>query len=229
MDRPAAVEVAIWLNQFQSGSITLSDAVNALETITEVTSVTIEDQRSSWPEFIDRYLNFGQPVFAVLPLPGYPAGIPYELLRVSESSAGFISLANRRVLHLVAAAKSSFWQVSEIQLPLANPDLRFARNNLLAEIGLSADLLANFELQGERQDLDLLLNQLRPIYLPAGVSKKLREDLELAEKIWLICEFAALRAEAVASPSKERLKVGTLLELKYLACELMSASSGATL
>jgi len=229
MDRPAAVEVAIWLNQFQSGAITLSDTVNALETITEVSSVTFEDQSKNWLDFINQYLDLTQPIFAVLPLPGHPGGIPYELLKVSESSVGFVSLANRKVLHLVNTENLSFWQVSDIEIPLGNPDVKLARHNLITEIGLSADLLANFDLQGERGDLDLKLNQLRPIYLPAGVPEKQKDDLELAEKIWLISEYASSKAQAVDSPSKERLKVNALLELKFLAYELMSASSGATL
>jgi len=229
MDRPAAIEIAIWLNQFKSGMISKSDTINALETITQSAEYEEMGTINGWTKLVDQLALHPQPVFALLPSSGHPAGIPLEILKISNVHFGFIALPKNRVLFLARSLANDLtlqsWKVDSLKMPLSNPDPKAIRQELLTNLNDSVLLLANLDLLGERESIDKKLDQTKLVHLPPALSTKVISDLDLAQRVWLICDEALKNTQAAASPSSDRLRISSLNTLKHLAIALLSATT----
>jgi hypothetical protein len=223
MERPAAIELALWLNQFRQGNITHTDACNAAETITESLTVLKNGQELGWPAVTEKVAAAATPIYAILPLPGNPYGLSVQTLSEIDPAKGVLALSHNLVLAWTPELKT--WNVLTIQMPPVFLELKAARLHLQELIDESTQVLSSLDLHGDRDPIDEELYELRAIYLPPALSERIKTDLERAERIWLICQYGINESIAHGSPSSDALKVQTLNQLKTAALELMAACS----
>lgn len=223
MERAASIELAIWINQYRIGKITLTDAVNAAETITDALELNLDGEEVSWLEAINSVSNQVTPTYALLPNPGKTYGLSHELIRQLDLTAGVLALSP--YLFLGQKADSSKWTSFKIPNPLAVLDPRIARQTLFDLTQTATTQLSQLELHGNRYPVEKGLSELRAIHLPPAISSRVKNDLEFAERIWIISQYGIDDAVAHASPSSDKRKIETLNQLKTAALELMAASS----
>lgn len=227
MDRPPAVEIAVWLNQFRRGQLSASDATNALEFLTESLTYNQDDADKSWQNLVLDLPKLDTPFFAVLPMPGRTFGLTSDLLSSIDASQGVVILGK----NLILAARrredgwSSIWSLIEIQNQPEFLDAGSTRRSFLELLEKSAKLLSSLDLQADRKSIDAELEKLRPIYLPPLVNRKTLADLDLATRIWVIADHGLVAANSFESPSKDRMRIDALSNLKSSALELMAATS----
>lgn len=223
MERAASIELAIWINQYRIGKITLTDAVNAAETITDALELNLGGEEVSWLEAIHSVSNQVTPAYALLPNPGKTNGLSHELIRQLDLTAGVLALSP--YLFLGQKADSSKWTSFKIPNPLAVLDPRIARQTLFDLTQTATTQLSQLELHGNRNPVEKGLSELRAIHLPPALSSRVKNDLEFAERIWIISQYGIDDAVAHSSPSSDKRKIETLNQLKTAALELMAASS----
>lgn len=223
MERAASIELAIWINQYRIGKITLTDAVNAAETITDALELNLDGEEVSWLEAINSVSNLVTPTYALLPNPGNTYGLSHELIRQLDLTAGVLALSPYQFLGQNAG--SSKWTSFKIPNPLAVLDPRIARQTLFDLTQTATIELNRLELHGNRNPVEKDLSELRAIHLPPALSSRVKNDLEFAERIWIISQYGIDDAVAHASPSSDKRKIETLNQLKTAALELMAASS----
>ena len=229
MGFPAAIELAIWLNQVRNGSISTTDAVNAAETITQ--SLVIEPDAdlgstsaSDWPALVELAKSFKVPCFALLPSPGHPYGLSAHVISRVDPNFGVCILGDE---YLLAKTNSQdpTWFLSDLTNTIPALDPKSARLVLQDLIDKSTVELTSMELTGNRELVEQELHQLRPIHLPPALSNRVRNDLELAERIWLIAQISMNEAQAPHSRSLDEQKLNRLRELRHAAINLMTAST----
>ncbi len=229
MGFPAAIELAIWLNQVRNGSISTSDAVNAAETITESFQISSDqiisiEPVTNWLLLVQFAKSFGVPCFAVLPGPGQTYGLSADLITKIDLTTG-VCIIGQKYLLARSPEGDSNWFLTELLTPIPTVDPKSARLDLQDLIERSSAELSAMELLGQRDFIDQELHQLKPIHLPPALSNRVKSDLELAERIWLIAQISMSEAQAPHSRSLDERKIARLRELRTAAINLMTAST----
>lgn len=229
MGFPAAIELAIWLNQVRNGSISTTDAVNAAETITQ--SLVIEPDEnlvstgaSDWPAIVELAKSLKVPCFALLPSPGNPYGLSAHLVSRIDPNFGVCVLGEKFLL-AKSNSQDPTWFLTDLPNTIPALDPKSARLVLQDLIEKSSLELSSMELTGNREFVEQELHQQRPIHLPPALSNRVRNDLELAERIWLIAQMSMAEAQAPHSRSLDERKLNRLRELRTAAINLMTAST----
>lgn len=227
MDRPPAIEIAVWLNQFRRGHLSASDTANALEYLTDSLVFSQGDDLKSWADLVRNLPATETPFFAVLPVPGNTYGLSSDLLRSIDPDLGVVVLGSNLILAVGWKTESpdSHWNLIQIQIQPSFLDASAVRRHFLELLDRSAKLLASLDLHADRKTIDAELDKLRPIYLPPLVNRKSLSDLDLATRIWVIADHGLIAANSFESPSKDQLRIAALTNLKSSALELMAATS----
>ena len=222
MDRPPAVEIAVWLNQYRRGQISATDTANSLEYLTDSMRVSQAGELKPWLDLVNSLPKSDIPFFSVLPVPGKPYGLTAELLKSIDPQSGVVILGKNLILALIP---DGLWSLLEVDLQPTYLDASSVRRHFLELVEKSAKLLASLDLQADRRSIDEMLAELRPIYLPPMINRKSLADLDLATRVWVIADHGLVAATSHESPSKDQARIAALTNLKSTALELMAATS----
>jgi hypothetical protein len=215
---PPAVVIGLWLNAAHSGSVSQTDAANAIETITDQVEIDKDDE---WPssgissllELVREVCSASTPVAVGLPVDGDPAGIPSQVLVKIERSSGVVAI-NRELL--LFQTPDGPWALAESSNTVMHYDLSQTRRNLMSQITTSAELLAASDLVGDETEIVGTLDAFQPQHLPPHLSDRSIGALELAAKIVIVASGAISNSAALHSPSVDRSR---LENLELLICE----------
>jgi hypothetical protein len=207
---PPAVLLGLWLNAAQAGSVSATDAANALEAITEQVDVQIVDNsvgvESSWLDLVRTAASAAEPVAVGLPVPGDPAGVPVGVLATISVDSGVVAINRTQVLCQDSNAE---WILMNETNNVLHYDLSQTRRSLMEQISESANQLAASDLVGDETEILAALESFRTLHLPPSLTKRSVDALELASRVIIIASGAIKSATAVHSPSidQQRLKV----------------------
>jgi hypothetical protein len=207
---PPAVLLGLWLNAAQIGSVSQTDAANALEAITEQVDVQIVNNsvglESSWLDLVRTAASAAEPVAVGLPVPGDPAGVPVGVLATISVDSGVVAINRTQVLCQDSNAK---WILMNETNNVLHYDLSQTRRSLMEQISESANQLAASDLVGDETEILAALESFRTLHLPPSLTKRSVDALELASRVIIIASGAIKSATAVHSPSidQQRLKV----------------------
>jgi hypothetical protein len=207
---PPAVLLGLWLNAAQTGSVSQTDAANALEAITEQVDVQIVSDsvelESSWLELVRAVASAAEPVAVGLPAPGDPAGVPVGVLATISVDSGVVAINRTQVLCQDSNAE---WILMNETNNVLHYDLSQTRRSLMEQISESANQLAASDLVGDETEILAALESFRTLHLPPSLTKRSVDALELASRVIIIASGAIKSATAVHSPSidQQRLKV----------------------
>ncbi len=207
---PPAVLLGLWLNAAQIGSVSQTDAANALEAITEQVDVQIVNNsvglESSWLDLVRTAASAAEPVAVGLPVPGDPAGVPVGVLATISVDSGVVAINRTQVLCQDSNAE---WILMNETNNVLHYDLNQTRRSLMEQISESANLLAASDLVGDETEILAALESFRTLHLPPSLTKRSVDALELASRVIIIASGAIKSATAVHSPSidQQRLKV----------------------
>ena len=207
---PPAVLLGLWLNAAQIGSVSQTDAANALEAITEQVDVQIVDNsvgvESSWLDLVRTAASAAEPVAVGLPVPGDPAGVPVGVLATISVDSGVVAINRTQVLCQDSNAE---WILMNETNNVLHYDLSQTRRSLMEQISESANQLAASDLVGDETEILAALESFRTLHLPPSLTKRSVDVLELASRVIIIASGAIKSATAVHSPSidQQRLKV----------------------
>jgi hypothetical protein len=207
---PPAVLLGLWLNAAQIGSISQTDAANALEAITEQVDVQIVNNsvglESSWLDLVRTAASAAEPVAVGLPVPGDPAGVPVGVLATISVDSGVVAINRTQVLCQDSNAE---WIMMNETNNVLHYDLSQTRRSLMEQISESANQLAASDLVGDETEILAALESFRTLHLPPSLTKRSVDALELASRVIIIASGAIKSATAVHSPSidQQRLKV----------------------
>jgi hypothetical protein len=212
---PPAVLLGLWLNAVQTPSISVTDAANAIETITGQMSVGVDGEQSdsddsSWLELVKMVAAAKTPVAVGLPIDGDPAGVPRSVLVVLTRQSGVVAINSNLVLF---KNLDNRWVLSAVENTVMHYDLSQTRRSLTDQVAISAARLAASDLVGDEAEIRLALDEFRSLHLPPHLSKRSTDALESAAKILIVAQGAKLNSQAVHSPSMDRLRLQTLEEL----------------
>lgn len=212
---PPAVLLGLWLNAVQTPSISVTDAANAIETITAQLSVGVDGEQSdsddsSWLELVKMVAAAKTPVAVGLPIDGDPAGVPRSVLVVLTRHSGVVAINSNLVLFKNLDKR---WVLSAVENTVMHYDLSQTRRSLTDQVAISAARLAASDLVGDEAEIRLALDEFRSLHLPPHLSKRSTDALESAAKILIVAQGAKLNSQAVHSPSMDRLRLQTLEEL----------------
>ena len=207
---PPAVLLGLWLNAAQIGSVSQTDAANALEAITEQVDVQIVNNsvglESSWLDLVRTAASAAEPVAVGLPVPGDPAGVPVGVLATISVDSGVVAINRTQVLCQDSNAE---WILMNETNNVLHYDLNQTRRSLMEQISESANQLAASDLVGDETEILAALESFRTLHLPPSLTKRSVDALELASRVIIIASGAIKSATAVHSPSidQQRLKV----------------------
>ena len=207
---PPAVLLGLWLNAAQIGSVSQTDAANALEAITEQVDVQIVNNsvglESSWLDLVRTAASAAEPVAVGLPVPGDPAGVPVGVLATISVDSGVVAINRTQVLCQDSNAE---WVLMNETNNVLHYDLSQTRRSLMEQISESANQLAASDLVGDETEILAALESFRTLHLPPSLTKRSVDALELASRVIIIASGAIKSATAVHSPSidQQRLKV----------------------
>jgi len=207
---PPAVLLGLWLNAAQIGSVSQTDAANALEAITEQVDVQIVNNsvelESSWLALVRAVASAAEPVAVGLPVPGDPAGVPVGVLATISVDSGVVAINRNKVLCQDSNAE---WILMNETNNVLHYDLSQTRRSLMEQISESANQLAASDLVGDETEILAALESFRTLHLPPSLTKRSVDALELASRVIIIASGAIKSATAVHSPSidQQRLKV----------------------
>jgi len=207
---PPAVLLGLWLNAAQIGSVSQTDAANALEAITEQVDVQIVNNsvglESSWLDLVRTAASAAEPVAVGLPVPGDPAGVPVGVLATISVDSGVVAINRTQVLCQDSNAE---WVLMNETNNVLHYDLSQTRRSLMEQISESANQLAASNLVGDETEILAALESFRTLHLPPSLTKRSVDALELASRVIIIASGAIKSATAVHSPSidQKRLKV----------------------
>ena len=215
---PPAVVLGLWLNAAHSGSVSQTDAANAIETITDQVELDKDDQwpsavNSSLLELVRAVCSASTPVAVGLPVDGDPAGIPSQVLVKIQRSSGVIAI-NRDLL--LFQTPDGSWTLAGVSNTVMHYDLNQTRRNLMSQITTSAELLAASDLVGDETEIVETLDAFQPQHLPPHLSDRSIRALEMAAKIVIVASGAISNSAALHSPSVDRSR---LENLELLICE----------
>lgn len=209
---PPAVVLGLWLNAAYSGSVSPTDATNAIETITDQVDFSAGDQ---WPnsgsysllELVKKVASADTPVAVALPVDGDPAGIPSHILAKVDRTMGVIAI-NRNLLLLHET--DGKWVLADVPNTVIHHDLSQTRRSLLDHISSTSAQLAASDLVGDETSIIGALNAFRTLDFPPHLSKRSTDALELAAKIMIVAAGAVSNSAALHSPSADRARMQNL-------------------
>jgi hypothetical protein len=215
---PPAVVIGLWLNAAHSGSVSPTDAANAIETIIDQVDLRTDGE---WPstgissllELVKAVCSTSTPVAVGLPADGDPAGIPSNVLVKIERASGVVAI-NRDLL--LFQTPDGPWTLAGISNTVMHYDLNQTRRNLIIQITTSAELLAASDLLGDETEIVGTLDAFQAQHLPPHLSDRSIEALEMAAKIVIVASGAISNSAAIHSPSLDRIR---LENLELLICE----------
>ena len=211
---PPAVLLGLWLNAAQIGSISQTDAANALEAITEQVDVQIVNNsvglESSWLDLVRTAASAAEPVAVGLPVPGDPAGVPVGVLATISVDSGVVAINRTQVLCQDSNAE---WILMNETNNVLHYDLSQTRRSLMEQISESANQLAASDLVGDETEILAALESFRTLHLPPSLTKRSVDALELASRVIIIASGAIKSATAVHSPSIDQQRVRVLQDL----------------
>ena len=211
---PPAVLLGLWLNAAQIGSISQTDAANALEAITEQVDVQIVNNsvglESSWLDLVRTAASAAEPVAVGLPVPGDPAGVPVGVLATISVDSGVVAINRTQVLCQDSNAE---WILMNETNNVLHYDLSQTRRSLMEQISESANQLAASDLVGDETEILAALESFRTLHLPPSLTKRSVDALELASRVIIIASGAIKSATAVHSPSIDQQRLEVLQSL----------------
>jgi hypothetical protein len=211
---PPAVLRGLWLNAAQAGSVSATDAANALEAITEQVDVQIVDNsvgvESSWLDLVRTAASAAEPVAVGLPVPGDPAGVPVGVLATISVDSGVVAINRTQVLCQDSNAE---WILMNETNNVLHYDLSQTRRSLMEQISESANQLAASDLVGDETEILAALESFRTLHLPPSLTKRSVDALELASRVIIIASGAIKSATAVHSPSIDQQRLEVLQSL----------------
>lgn len=212
---PPAVLIALWLNAAKVGSVTVTDATNAIETITNQIDVARDifaspAEQCAWLDLVRQVSAQSVPVAVGLPIDGDPTGVPISLLCKIERSVGVVAIDRN---HILCQNLDQTWVIIPETNNVLHHDLSQSRRRLAEQISLSATQFAASELIGDETEIVEALNSFRTLHLPPHLSQRSVEALELAARIWIVARGAILNSMAIHSPSLDAKRVQVLEQL----------------
>ncbi len=229
MGIPVAIELAIWLNQVRNGSISITDAVNAAETLTQdsgLVNESSESEISNWFDLVSLAKKSQSPILGIAPSPGNTYGLPAQLFAKLDVDFG-ACVINRQLILGYSNVPSQKWTLYRIEHEIPDLDAKLARISIAQIIEQSSATLSALALTGNRDPIDQALAKLPSLHLPPAHSSRVRNDLDLATRILVICQLSSDQAQAVHSRSSDLRKSEELNRLKNAALDLLAISSFA--
>lgn len=221
--RPRAISLALWLNAWRVGYLTLSDTVNACETISDSTEVHKDGRRISWQTLIETSGVGGEPFTVALPQSGDPQGLPSDLLKIMQQPTGAVALSRSE---LIVCRHNGDWELVSATHSVPHIGITHARLAFTTHITEASQFLSTAELAGERNQIDAVLEDHIPAHVPPQLPAKLSQALSNAERVRLVAHLAREQAIAFGSPSVDLKKQSVLRELDSTARDLMIAVAG---
>lgn len=215
LEFPPAVIIGLWLNAAHSGSVSLSDAANAIETVTNQVEITVDNEWpdcaiTSWADLVRQVAASRTPVAVGLPVDGDPAGVPAIVLAKIDRDSGVVAI-DENLLLLRKSDES--WILAAAKNMVIHYDLNQTRRSLTDQIAESTEQLAASDLVGNEAEILLALEAFRALHLPPHLSKRSTSALESAAKISIVARGAISNSAALHSPSIDRLRLHHLEEL----------------
>jgi hypothetical protein len=212
---PTSVVLGLWLNAAQVGSISQTDATNALETITDRIHIRHElnwpdTEKSTWLDLVRQVVSMPLPVAVALPVDGDPAGVPQQVLLTAKRDCGVVAINGDLLLF---QNLDSEWVLARVENKVMHYDLNQTRRILTEQIAISTAQLAASDLVGDEAEIVESLDAFRSLHLPPHLSKRTTDSLETAAKILLVARGAVSKSIAMHSPSIDRLRLKHLEEL----------------
>lgn len=210
---PSAVIIALWLNAARSGAVSMTDAANAVEVITEQLGMLSEApdgtvDSSSWQDLVAVVLQESTPVAVALPVDGDPAGIPSQVLSQIDRDFGVVAISNSALL---VKRRGGSWIMIQSTNKVIHHDLNQTRRILLEQIELAAKQLSASELTGEQSHIRAALEAFRSLHLPPHLSKRSTDALEMAARVLIVAKGAISDSIAIHSPSLDQQR-GLILQ-----------------
>jgi hypothetical protein len=204
---PPAVLLGLWLNAAQIGSVSQTDAANALEAITEQVDVQIVNNsvglESSWLDLVRTAASAAEPVAVGLPVPGDPAGVPVGVLATISVDSGVVAINRTQVLCQDSNAE---WILMNETNNVLHYDLSQTRRSLMEQISESANQLAASDLVGDETEILAALESFRTLHIPPHVSKRSTEALELAARVNIIASCARIISNVTFTTKPDKAK-----------------------
>lgn len=212
---PPAVVLGLWLNAARSGSVSPTDAANALESVTHQIDFATHNADSSsnistWLGLVELVKSANQPVAIALPIDGDPAGIPVSVLACLLRESGVVAI-NSNLLLFQKSDES--WGLQPALHKVIHYDLNQTRRNLADHLVLATKQLSASDLIGDESEILDALDTFRALHLPPSLTKRSVEALELASRVMIIATGAIKSTTALHSPSIDRQRVQILQSL----------------
>ena len=212
---PPAIVLGLWLNAARSGSVSPTDAANALESVTHQIDISTygDDSHvkiSSWIGLIELVKGAYEPVAVALPVDGDPAGIPATVLAQVLRESGVVAINSDLLL---LQQSDSSWALRAADHKVIHFDLSQTRRNLADNLALATKQLAASDLIGDESEILDALDSFRSLHLPPSLTKRSLDALELASRVIIISSGAIKSATALHSPSIDRQRVQVLQSL----------------
>jgi hypothetical protein len=212
---PPAVVLGLWLNAARSGSVSPTDAANALESVTNEVDVKFNDatrdpEIKPWIFVVNHVIQKAAPVAVAIPIAGDPAGIPIGSLSCIDKDAGVVAISTNSLL--VKNVDQS-WEVVSAINTVIHYDLNQTRRALVEQVDISARQLAANDLIGDESEILDALESFRTLHLPPSLTKRSSDALELAARVNIIASGAIKSASAIHSPSIDRQRLTVLQKL----------------
>jgi hypothetical protein len=212
---PPAVLIALWLNAAKVGSVSITDATNAIETITNQIDIATNledslDETSSWLDLVKQAASKAEPVAVGLPVNGDPAGVAIDVLSKIDRSVGVVALDRD---YLLCQSVNRHWVLIAESNNVLHHDLSQSKRRLAETISTSVDQLSASELVGDDAEIVSALEAFRTLHLPPHLSRRSIDALELAARIWIVAQGAISNSIAMHSPSLDSKRVQLLEEL----------------
>ena len=222
---PTCVVLAIWLNAARTGSVSLTDAANACETLIdqlgyELASEPVAPKMYPMIDLVSLAVASSTPVTVALPVFGDPSGVPAHVLPQIDPDCGLVAVTSNLLL---ARSTTGRWLVIETLHNIAFADLNHARTALNETISHATEFLANADLIGDSTEVEDELRNFRLLHLPPSMPSRNSSALELAVRIRIVANMAVQRSMAMASPSTDRKRIEVLQTLDRAARELLQA------
>jgi hypothetical protein len=212
---PESVVMALWLNSARLGAVSVTDAANALETISgEVTVHIYESSKDyeikAWLDVVNLVIQQPQPAAVAIPVDGDPAGIPVGVLVSIERSVGTVAISPNALL---IKNLNHTWEVVKATHTVIHYDLNQTRRTLIEQIEAASRQLSASDLVGDESEIRATLDAFRLMHIPAHLSKRSTDAIELAARIKIVAIGAMAHAQALHSPSVDRLRITNLEKL----------------
>lgn len=212
---PPAVLIGLWLNATKVGSVSVTDAANAIETITNHLEIEIDlnaslVEKSSWLDLVGQVAAKSQPVAVGLPIDGDPAGVAISVLSKIDRSVGVVAIDRD---HLLCQTLQDNWVLIAETNNVLHHDLSQSKRRLTESISSSVDQLSASELVGDDAEIVSALESFRTLHLPPHLTQRSVDAIELAARIWIVARGAISSSIAMHSPSIDKRRIQVLEQL----------------